>query len=73
MTRHYLINTLVNWRKSIERFHMNYSLQHLKEQLQIIDEEVLATYQEEVVPLLSTGYNCYEYKHPKLRELLGEC
>ncbi|ANN33598.1 MULTISPECIES: hypothetical protein [Bacillus cereus group] len=72
MTRHYLINTLVNWRESNEKFHMNYSLQHLKDHLQTSDEEALETYQEELVPLLSMGYNWYEYKHPKLRELLGE-
>ncbi|MDM5429077.1 hypothetical protein [Bacillus mycoides] len=72
MTRHYLITTLVNWRKSIERFHMNYSLQYLKVQLQMNDEEALKTYQEEIVPVLSWGYNWYEYRHPKLRELLGE-
>ncbi|HFU7080316.1 hypothetical protein N7988_12770 [Bacillus cereus] len=57
MTRHYLINTLVNWRESIEKFHMNYSLQHLKDHLQMSDEEALETYQEELVPLLSMGYN----------------
>ncbi|PGU04790.1 hypothetical protein COD21_26390 [Bacillus cereus] len=71
MTKHYLINTLVNWRKSIERFYMNYSLQLLKDKLQMSDEEALETYQEEVVPLLSMSYSWYEYKHPKLRELLG--
>lgn len=72
MTRHYLINTLVNWRDSIEKFHLNYALQLLKEQLQLSDEEALETYHEEVVPILSMGYSWYEYKHPKLRELLGE-
>jgi len=51
---------------------MNYALQLLKNELQINDEEALRTYQEEVVPILQMGYSWYEYKHPKLRELLGE-
>ncbi|WJE18829.1 hypothetical protein QRY07_19040 [Bacillus cereus] len=35
-------------------------------------EDALKTYQEEIVPCLSWGYRWYEYRHPKLRELLGE-
>lgn len=39
MTRHYLIGTLVNWRESIESFHYNESLQCLKKEFQLSDEE----------------------------------
>lgn len=53
MTSHYL-NTLVNWRESMERFRINESLKYLKNRFVFI-----------------MGYNWYEYKHPKLRELLG--
>ncbi|WP_274606356.1 hypothetical protein [Bacillus cereus] len=34
------------------------------------DEEALETYRKEIVPYLSWGYKWYEYRHPKLLELM---
>ncbi|PER43801.1 hypothetical protein COL26_07455 [Bacillus thuringiensis] len=65
MTRHYLIGTLVNWRESVERFYYNESLQCLKEEFQLSDEDTIKAF-------WLSFYKWYEYRHPKLRELLGE-
>lgn len=72
MTRHYLINTLVNWRESIEKSHYNESLHVLKKEFQLRDEKAKEMYEETLKAYWLSGYKWYEYRHPKLRELLGE-
>ncbi|WP_319007021.1 hypothetical protein [Bacillus thuringiensis] len=72
MTRHYLIGTLVNWRESIASFHYNESLQCLKKEFQLSDEEAKEMYEDTIKAFWLSFYKWYEYRHPKLRELLGE-
>ncbi|MBR9698648.1 hypothetical protein [Bacillus cereus] len=72
MVRHYLISTLVNWRTSIEKYHYNQLLNELKIHLNLNNEEAKEIYEDTIKAFWLSGYKWWEYKHPKLRELLGE-
>ncbi len=72
MVRHYLISTLVNWRTSIEKHHYNQLLNELKIHLNLNNEEAKEMYEDTIKVFWLSGYKWWEYKHPKLRELLGE-
>ncbi|WP_459503066.1 hypothetical protein [Bacillus sp. C1] len=71
MTSHYLINTLVNWRESLKRQQSNgtVTLEDIRRILSLDwgEELVVSPYDKN-----SLGYRGYEWRHPKLRELLGE-
>lgn len=72
MNKYYVINTLVNWRESIEKSHYNESLQLLKKEFYCSDEEAKEMYEDTIKGFWLSFYKWYEYRHPKLRELLGE-
>lgn len=72
MARHYLINTLVNWRECIERHYYNQTLKDLKRQLNLNDKEAKEMYEDTIKAFWLSCYKWYEWRHPKLRELLGE-
>ncbi|ALC52852.1 hypothetical protein ACN91_15065 [Bacillus cereus] len=68
MVRHYLINTLVNWRESLRKSEMQRAYNYMRsygmskaEARKMVDVLNLDIY-----------YSKYRYRHPKLRELLGE-
>ncbi|MDM5430889.1 hypothetical protein [Bacillus mycoides] len=64
MTRHYLINTLVNWRESI----LKGDIQKAYNMCGMTKAETLKM----IHLYYDMVYKWYEYKHPKLRELLGK-
>ncbi|MDR4148044.1 hypothetical protein P4V72_30180 [Bacillus thuringiensis] len=68
MTRHYLINTLVNWRESIRKNDIQKAYNELRYMYGMTKAETLKT----IRLYYDMGYKWYEYRHPKLRELLGE-
>ncbi|MEG7934974.1 hypothetical protein J0817_19855 [Bacillus mobilis] len=72
MVRHYLINTLINWREGIEKYHYNQLLNELKIHFNLNNEEAKEMYEDTIKAFWLSGYKWYEYRHPKLRELLGE-
>ncbi|MGR5996705.1 hypothetical protein [Bacillus cereus] len=68
MTRHYLINSLVNWRESLRKNDIQKAYNELRYMYGMTKTETLKT----IRLYYDMGYKWYEYKHPKLRELLGE-
>ena len=68
MTRHYLINTLVNWRESLRKNDIQKTYNELRYMYGMTKAETLKT----IRLYYEMGYKWYEYRHPKLRELLGE-
>ncbi|MDA1997132.1 MULTISPECIES: hypothetical protein [Bacillus cereus group] len=68
MTRHYLINSLVNWHESIRKNDIQKAYNAMKGLSGMTKDETLKM----IHLYYDTGYKWYEYKHPKLRELLGE-
>ncbi|MGG0209529.1 hypothetical protein [Bacillus mycoides] len=69
MVRHYLINTLVNWRDSLRKNEIQKAYNYLRSMYGMTNEE--ASKMLDVVNL-DMGYFRYEWRHPKLHELLGE-
>ncbi|MFA2694481.1 hypothetical protein [Bacillus mycoides] len=69
MVRYYLINTLVNWRDSSRKNEIQKAYNYLRSMYGMTNEE--ASKMLDVVNL-DMGYFRYEWRHPKLRELLGE-
>lgn len=69
MVRHYLINTLVNWRKSLQESEIQKSYNYLRRMYAMTNAEARKML---YVLNLNRGYFRYEWRHPKLRELLGE-
>ncbi len=68
MTRHYLINSLVNWRESLQKSEIQKSYNCMRYMYGMSKAEI-----QRMIKLHGDmGYKWYEYKHPKLRELLGE-
>jgi hypothetical protein len=70
MVRHYLINTLVNWRNSVRNNETQKAYNYLRGMYKMTDAE--ARKMLDVLKLDNSGYFKYEWRHPKLRELLGE-
>ncbi|MEJ9130646.1 hypothetical protein P4408_14340 [Bacillus thuringiensis] len=70
MVRHYLIDTLVNWRESLRKSEMQRAYNYLRSMYGMSKAE--ACKMVEVLKLEDSGYFQYEWRHPKLRELLGE-
>ncbi|AXO97156.1 hypothetical protein [Bacillus anthracis] len=70
MVRHYLINTLVNWRDSLRKNEIQKAHGYLSSVYGMTDAE--ACKMLDVLKLDNSGYFQYEWRHPKLRELLGE-
>ncbi len=68
MVRHYLINTLVNWRESIRKNDNHKAYNAMKGMCGMTKDETLKT----IHLYYDSGFKWYEYRHPKLRELLGE-
>ncbi|WP_431189240.1 hypothetical protein [Bacillus thuringiensis] len=68
MTRHYLINTLVNWRESIRKNDIHKVYNAMKD----IHGMTMTEAFKMIHLYYDMGYKWYQYKHPKLRELLGE-
>lgn len=68
MTRHYLINTLVNWRESIRKNDIHKAYNAMKDMHGMTMAETFKM----IHLYYDMGYKWYQYKHPKLRELLGE-
>ncbi|HDT6577467.1 TPA: hypothetical protein QFT23_003646 [Bacillus cereus] len=68
MTRHYLINTLVNWRESIRNNDIHKAYNVMKD----IHGMTMTETFKMIHLYYDMGYKWYQYKHPKLRELLGE-
>lgn len=69
MVRHYLINTLVNWRESLRKNEMQRAYYYLGSMYGMSKAEVRKILD---VLDLDMSYSKYRYRHPKLRELLGE-
>ncbi|MGX5569567.1 hypothetical protein ACWKT7_28205 [Bacillus toyonensis] len=69
MVRHYLINTLVNWRESLRKNEMQRAYKYLVSMYGMSKAEA-----RKMVDVLNLdiNYSKYRYRHPKLRELLGE-
>ncbi|ETT88869.1 MULTISPECIES: hypothetical protein [Bacillus] len=69
MVRHYLINTLVNWRESLRKNEMQRAYNYLRSMYGMSKAEA-----RKMLYVLNSnmGYFRYEWRHPKLRELLGE-
>ncbi|MED1023349.1 hypothetical protein [Bacillus mycoides] len=68
MTKHYLINTLVNWRESLRKSEIQKAYKYMRYMCEMSKAEI-----QKMINLSGDmGYKWYEYKHPKLRELLGE-
>ncbi|MES9730269.1 MULTISPECIES: hypothetical protein [Bacillus] len=67
MIRHYLINTLVNWRESLRKSEIQKAYN---------DMRYMGMSKLEIRRLINLfgnmGYKWYEYRHPKLCELLGK-
>ncbi|PEY77782.1 hypothetical protein CN277_24410 [Bacillus cereus] len=69
MVRHYLINTLVNWRESLRKNEMQRAYNYLRSMYGMSKAEARNML---AVLNLDINYSKYRYRHPKLRELLGE-
>ncbi|MCC2361685.1 hypothetical protein LKM19_13045 [Bacillus cereus] len=69
MVRHYLINTLVNWRESLRKNEMQRAYNYLRSMYGMSKAEARKMLD---VLNLDMNYSKYRYRHPKLRELLGE-
>jgi hypothetical protein len=70
MISHYLINTLVNWRESSRKSEIQKAYNYLRSMYGMTNTE--ACKMLDVLKLDNSGYFKYEWRHPKLRELLGE-
>ncbi|MEM5644724.1 hypothetical protein AAHH72_05475 [Bacillus cereus] len=68
MVRQYLINTLVNWRESIRKNDIQKAYNAMKDMCGMTKAETLRT----INLYYDSGYKWYEYRHPKLRDLLEE-
>ncbi|KMN42061.1 hypothetical protein ACT1UG_22605 [Bacillus paramycoides] len=72
MTKHYLINTLVNtlvnWREGTRKNDIQKAYNAMKYMYGMTKVETLKM----MHLYYDMGYKWYEYRHPKLRELLGE-
>ncbi|PFP05622.1 hypothetical protein COJ91_18430 [Bacillus thuringiensis] len=68
MTKHYLINTLVNWCESIRKNDIHKVHNAMKGMCGMTEDETLKM----IHLYYDSGYKWYEYKRPKLRELLGK-
>lgn len=69
MVRHYLINTLVNWRESLRKNEMKRAYSYLRSMYGMSKAEARKMLD---VLNLDMNYSKYRYRHPKLRKLLGE-
>lgn len=70
MVRHYLINTLVNWRECIRNNEMQRAYRYTRSMYGMSKAEALKML--DVLQLDDSGYFQYEWRHPELHELLGE-
>ncbi|EJR71364.1 hypothetical protein [Bacillus cereus] len=70
MIRHYLINTLVNWRESLRKSELQRAYNYLRSMHGMSKAEARKMFG--VLRLEDSGYFQYEWRHPRLRELLGE-
>ncbi|MGI8216741.1 hypothetical protein [Bacillus cereus] len=72
MVRHYLINTLVNWRESLRINDIHKAYNEIKFVMKYVHGMTKAETLEMIRLYYDMEYKWYEHRHPKLRELLGE-